>query len=125
MCFFDKYELLCRQHGKSANAAAKEIGLSSGATTVWKKQRSVPRLGTLKKVADYFHISIDTLMQGVEDYGQEDEKKPLVNNDEELTEILQALKDNPSMRMLFSLTKNAKKEDVDQAVKIILALRGD
>ena len=57
--------------------------------------------------------------------GESDEKKPLVNGDEELTEYLQALKEKPGLRMLFSLTKNATAEDVDQAVKIILALRGD
>lgn len=125
MCFFDKFQALCNSKGKAANAVARELGLSSGTVTVWKKNRSVPRLATLKKVADYFHISIETLMQGVEDYGAEETEKPLVNNDEELTEMLERIRDDPKLRMLFSVTKNAKPEDIDNAVKIILALKGE
>lgn len=43
--------------------------------------------------------------------------------DSELTAYLQDLKERPEMRMLFSVTHSATKEDVEQAVKIIEALR--
>lgn len=124
MCFFDKYAFLCRSVGKSANAVAKEIGLSSATTTVWKKHKSIPRLDTLKKVADYFHISIEDLMRGVEDF-TENEKQPLVNEDEELTELLERARDDPHIRMLFSVTKDATPEDIQKAIKIIQTLKGE
>lgn len=54
----------------------------------------------------------------------ENEKKPLINEDEELTEYLEELKNRPEMRMLFSLTKGATKEDVEKAVRIIEAALG-
>lgn len=44
-------------------------------------------------------------------------------DDEELIELLEELKTRPEMRMLFSLSKNATKEDVEDAVRIIEALR--
>lgn len=55
--------------------------------------------------------------------GESDEKKPLVNGDEELTEYMTMLRDRPEMRMLFSVTKNATRADVEAAVRIIEALR--
>ena len=67
-------------------------------------------------VAVGFGVSAGVLL------GREDE--PLVNNDPELTEYLEVLRDRPEMRMLFSITKCAAKEDVEAAVKIIEALRG-
>ena len=50
-------------------------------------------------------------------------EEPEVNADPELTEYLQQLRDRPELRMLFSLTKNATKQDVEAAVRIIEALR--
>ena len=46
----------------------------------------------------------------------------LVNDDEELTEYLEELKTRPELRMIFSLTKNATKKDVEKAVKVIEAM---
>lgn len=51
------------------------------------------------------------------------EKEPLVNDDQELNEYLEVLKTRPEMRMLFQLSKDATKEDVEAAVRIIEALR--
>ena len=42
---------------------------------------------------------------------------------DELTEYLEMLRTRPECRMLFSLTKDATKEDVEKAVAIITALR--
>lgn len=52
----------------------------------------------------------------------EDLSDALVNDDEELTEYLEELKNRPELRMIFSLTKNATKKDVEKAAKIIEAL---
>ena len=45
--------------------------------------------------------------------------------DDELLAYLDELKNRSEMRMLFSLAKNATKEDVEKAVRIISALRKD
>ena len=45
--------------------------------------------------------------------------------DDELLAYLDELKNRSEMRMLFSLAKNATKEDVEKTVRIISALRKD
>lgn len=65
----------------------------------------------LSKIANYFGVSIDYLLGNTEQ-----KEKPLVNEDEELTEYLDELKNRPEMKMLFSLAKGATKEDVEKAV---------
>ena len=52
-------------------------------------------------------------------------RRPLVNEDEELTEYLEELKNRSEMRMLFSVTSKCTKEEVEQAVRIIEALRNE
>ena len=55
----------------------------------------------------------------------EEHQESKLTDDIELQEYLEELKNREEMRMLFSLTKNATKEDVMQAVKIIEALKKD
>lgn len=52
-------------------------------------------------------------------------EEPLVNNDKELTELLTRVRDDPHLRMLFSVTKDATAEDIEKAIKIIQMLKGE
>ena len=54
--------------------------------------------------------------------GKSEEKLP-ADDDQELAEMLEVLKNRPECRMLFQLARNATKEDVEKAVRIIEALR--
>jgi repressor LexA len=51
----------CANIGKSPNAVAKELGISSGAVTSWK-QGKVPHHTTLIKLAKYFNVSVGFLL---------------------------------------------------------------
>ena len=53
---------------------------------------------------------------------ESDEISPL-SSDDELEQLLTALRDREDMRLLFKLAKDATPDDVRQAVKIIEALR--
>lgn len=56
--FWKKFYDLCCENGKSPNKIAKEIGISSGAITKWKNGTE-PQPLTLKKIADYFGVSVE------------------------------------------------------------------
>lgn len=64
--FWDKYVSLCVKQGLSPNAVAKELGITSGSVTSWKKG-AAPRASTLKKIADYFGVSVSYLLGVVDD----------------------------------------------------------
>lgn len=59
--FWTQYQLLCQRAGKSPNGVAKEIGLSSGTVTFWKNGK-IPKSDTLKKIANYFGVTVDELL---------------------------------------------------------------
>lgn len=67
--FFDKFQMLCREKGMSANAVAKYLSISSGSVTEWKKGR-VPQNSKLKAIADFFDVSTDYLL------GKTNNRKP-------------------------------------------------
>lgn len=117
--FWEIFFALCKGKKTTPTAVCTELGLSNATATQWKKGK-VPHHTTLIKIADYFGVTVDYLL------GKEEKKSlsPAVSTeDEELMEYLEELKTRPEMRMLFSLSKNATKEDVEDAVRIIEALR--
>lgn len=62
MSFFDKFESLCKEKGITPTHAARDIGITQQAVSMWKKRGSVPKYETLKKIADYFETTIEELL---------------------------------------------------------------
>ena len=97
-----------------AVTVADRLGISKSAVSMYERGRREPELDLLQAMADLFGVGVSALL------GREE----TVNADPELTEYLSVLRDRPEMRMLFSLTKDARREDVETAVRLIEALRG-
>ena len=55
--FWESFMKYCQAAGKTPNAVAKELNIPSGSITAWKGGVS-PRNSTVKKIADYFNVSI-------------------------------------------------------------------
>lgn len=64
--FWDNFVILCNKKGKSPNGACAELGFSKNTATKWK-HGSVPYDTTLKKIADYFGVSVSYLLGAVDD----------------------------------------------------------
>lgn len=51
---------LCKKHGISISKLEKEVGIGNGTIGRWEK--SSPTVESIKKVADYFGVSVDSLI---------------------------------------------------------------
>lgn len=71
--FFDIFNDLCKMRGISCKRAAEEIGLSNSITTKWKKTGATPGGDTLQKIASYFGVTTDFLL--------DKEKAPTVSDE--------------------------------------------
>ena len=113
--FSDTLSRLRRERGLTQAELGVRLGISKSAVSMYECGNREPELDLLRAMADLFGVSESVLLGRPE--------SELVNDDPELTEYLQQLRDRPELRMLFSLTKNATKQDVEAAVRIIEALR--
>ena len=104
---------VCKEKGISVSSLEKQCGFSNGYLNP-KKMQKIPYDRALK-ISKVLGITVEEIM------GQK-EKLP-ADEDQELNELLERLKNRKECRMLFQLAKDATKEDVEQAVKIIEALR--
>ena len=58
---YQKIKRLCEKNNVSVYRLEKELGLSTGSVSKWDE--SIPRADTLLKVANYFGVSIDYLLE--------------------------------------------------------------
>lgn len=62
MIFYDRVNELCREHGISITALALMLGFSKGTPSNWKTMTKPPRAETVRKIAEYFDVTVSSLM---------------------------------------------------------------
>ena len=125
--FWNKFIYLCEHNNVKPNTVGKELGITSGTITGWKKG-AVPNSDALNKIANYFDTTVEYLLTEDEIYIKPSEKKnsfthlfslpqrwsslrhgdPL--NDDQMTDIAKFT--NCTLRFLYS------KEEKDYSPKI-------
>lgn len=61
---YKKIKQLCEKNNISVYRLEKLLGLSTGSVSKW--ENSVPRGDTLLKVANYFEVSVDYLLEKID-----------------------------------------------------------
>lgn len=107
---------LLKSSGKRQKELTDFLGISANSFTNWKLGLNTSYKKYVYAIAEFFDVSVEYLN------GETNEEKPK-SEDNELTEYLEFLKYRPEGKMLFSVAKGCTKEEIEQAVKIIEALR--
>ena len=104
-------------NNKTQSDLVTDLNLTALTVSDWANGKKYPRVDKMQLLADYFGILKSDLT--------EEHETSKMTDDIELQEYLEELKNRSELRMLFSLTKGATKEDVEKAVRIIEALKKD
>lgn len=117
--FYDRFVALCDKKGVSENKACEDCGFSRSLAAKWRNQVNSgkvvnPSADTLTALSEYFGVSTDYLLTGVE-------REPVL--DDEITELREAMRSNDELKILFKLAKNAKASDVLQASALLQKLK--
>lgn len=60
------FEELCNKNGVTPYKVGKETNIATSTLSDWKSGKSTPKQDKMKKIADYFNVSVDYLMTGKE-----------------------------------------------------------
>lgn len=74
--FYDKFIELCKKEGITPSKAVTDMGMNRSIATFWKSG-TVPKMDTLSKMAQYFGVSVDFLVDA------ETEKAPALTKKDE------------------------------------------
>ena len=113
--FYDLFCQLCEKKGVSVTRATVEMGLSRTIGSKWKRTGATPNGETLNRIAEYFGVTADYLLTGSEQKTQ----AAIDTVDDDLREYLDELRNRPEKRLLFSVTKNATRSQIEAIVKMI------
>lgn len=59
--FYEQFSKLCEANNIKQTTLARKIGLSSSAPSYWRNG-SIPQSDTVQKIANYFGVSVDSLL---------------------------------------------------------------
>lgn len=63
---YSVFEKLCNRNHVTPYKVSKETKIATSTLSDWKSGKSTPKQDKLKKIADYFNVSVDYLMTGEE-----------------------------------------------------------
>ena len=112
MTLRERVKILCKEQKTSLNALETECGFAKGYAS--KLDKSTPNAENLRKIANYFNVSVDYLMTGKEDLEGDisDESAHLIAQIRKDTELPDALK------KYFGLS-DAKKKHVVELINLL------
>ena len=127
MSTLDKIQALLKEQKKTQKDLMDYLGLEKSTFTTWKSPKSKNKSYKkyIKEIAEFLGGSTDYLLGTEQDDSVKayDEHGEPLFIDDEVREIVDSLRTRPEMKILFSASKKATKEDIMKTVKIIEALR--
>lgn len=72
---WERIETLIKRENITAYKLGKDTGISTASLTDWKKGRSSPKFNNLKRIADYFGVSVYYLTGEVDDFDSARQQK--------------------------------------------------
>lgn len=115
MCeLYERINELCTRRGITGYKLCKDTGIRPSILTDLKMGRSQTlSTGNLAKIAEYFGVSVDYLLGN--------KKEPAEAS--ELDKYIDMLRTRPEMRLLLDTQDGATKEQVEENVRFLDALR--
>lgn len=128
MGFTEKLDILLKSNKMNKNMLSKETGIPY--TTIdsfYKKGADNIKLSNLKKIADYFDVSLDYLVDDniPTDANKSKDDSEVYYSNKEVAEYAELLLKDKELRMLFDASRNVSKEDLEFVVEMVKKFRRD
>ena len=107
---------------------ADKIGVSKQTIFVMEKGNYVPSLLLAFRIAEYFNVSVDYILGKSEirnPYESHARIKDSIEDDPELLEFWEVLKEREDLQLMFKQTKQMSPKDIRQIIKIIKAIEDE
>ncbi len=110
----ERIKNLCNRKEISIRQLERETGLAD--RTIGRWDTNMPSIDRVKKVAEYFGVTVDYLL-GVEN-------SQISNSmDDELAEYLEMVRTKPEIRMLLKTQRGASRKEVEENVAFLQTLK--
>jgi len=115
--FSSRLSALLNEHNINQVDLAKILGVSESTVGKWMLMKSLPRMGIIQKLSDYFGVPKSYFLE------ETAENKRTYYLDPETARLAQELKDCPGQRILFDASKDLTPEDIKVVMAVIKGLK--
>ena len=91
--FWNSFIAICNDNNTTPTATVKALGISLGSVTKWKNGAQ-PNSTTLKKIADYFNVSVEYLKGETEQKEKQPTLSELSEKQKRLIKIIEGMSDD-------------------------------
>ena len=98
---------------------ADEIGTTKSTISRYENNKREPKTYLLKKLANYFDVSVDYLLGNTDEKSNADKIKKAISDDPELVEFWDKAKDREDLQLMLKQTKDLKPSTIKQIIEII------
>lgn len=104
------------KHNLNQKELADILKVDNSTVGKWISKLSIPRMGIIQKLADYFKVEKSYFLEG---------KKEEYYLDEEVRKLAQEIFDNKELRMLFDASRKVSREDLKIAIEMIKRMKSE
>lgn len=115
--FSKRLTALLSEHNINQADLAKILGVSESTVGKWMLMKSLPRMGIIQKLSDYFGVPKSYFLE------ETAENKRTYYLDPETARLAQQLKDQPGQRILFDASRDLSPEDIKIVLNLIQGLK--
>lgn len=114
---------------KSKGLTGEQLGaifnVTKTAISNWENGNRFPDENTLRKIAEFFNVTLDYLLGRTDIKNPSDYIHKAVEDDPELAEFWEEMKERESLQILFKQAKNLDDRDIKQIIRIIKAIEDE
>lgn len=103
----------------------KLLGVSPSTIGMYEQNRRQPDGDTIVKLSEFFDVSTDYLLGRTDVKNQSEKISNAVEDDPELIEFWNELKEREDLQLLFKQTKSLSPKDIRQIIRIIKAIEDE
>jgi transcriptional regulator with XRE-family HTH domain len=126
--FGDRIRYLRKKHNLTQQELASKFYLNKSSISRYERGNQLPEHDLLEKIADYFNVSVDYLLGRTNIRSKTDAADKIsesLNDDPELSQFWDALKEREDLKLLFKQTKDLAPNDVKKIIRIIKAIEDE
>lgn len=116
--FIANYEKILKDRHIPKMVFYKACGITDAAVSQWRTGKSYPSRKSVESIATFLGITVQSLVGG------EETEKPVADEDNELSEMLNKCKDNSALRMVFDAASTLTEDELKTAAALLNALKG-
>ena len=111
--FSNRLSALLNEHNINQAELAKILGVSESTVGKWMLMKSLPRMGIIQKLSDYFGVPKSYFLE------ESAENKRAYYLDPETARLAQEVKDDPRYRALFDATRKLSPDALKEVMNFI------